>query len=232
MTDQKMFIVTGAAGNVGAALTALLTARGHRVAALDRTADALGARFGANESVLPVAVADLSDPAVARAAVERAATGLGRIDGVAATVGTFAMAPTAESTPELWERMLRINLFTVLNIFSAALPHLRAAGGGSLVAISAGAALRAGPGMAAYAASKSAVLRLVESMAEEAKGDRIRVNAVLPGTIDTPQNRAAMPDADPSAWATTTQVAEVLAFLLSDASSGVTGAALGVPGGG
>jgi NAD(P)-dependent dehydrogenase (short-subunit alcohol dehydrogenase family) len=230
MAEQKMFIVTGAAGNVGAALTTLLVARGHRVAALDRTAEALAARFGAEAAVLPVAVADLSDPAVARDAVARVVAAFGRIDGVAATVGTFATAPTAESTPELWERMLRINLFTVLNMFSAALPPLRAAGGGSLVAISAGAALRAGPGMAAYAASKSAVLRLVESMAEETKGDRVRVNAVLPGTIDTPQNRAAMPDADPSRWVTPTQVAEVLAFLLSDASSGVTGAALGVPG--
>jgi NAD(P)-dependent dehydrogenase (short-subunit alcohol dehydrogenase family) len=230
MTDQKMFIVTGAAGNVGAALTTLLTARGHRVAAMDRTAESLAAHFGANALVVPVPVADLSDPAVAQAAVAQAGAALGNIDGVAATVGTFAMAPTAESAPDLWERMLRINLYTVLNTFSAALPHLRAAGSGSLVAISAGAALRAGPGMAAYAASKSAVLRLVESMADEVKGERIRVNAVLPGTIDTPQNRAAMPDADPSRWVTPTQVAEVLAFLLSEASAGVTGAALGVPG--
>ncbi len=140
------------------------------------------------------------------------------------------MAPVAESAPDLWERMLRTNVLSVATVFSAALPHLRGAGGGSLVAIAAGAALRASAGMAAYAASKAGVLRLMESLAEEVKVDRIRVNAVLPGTIDTPQNRGAMPGADPSHWVTPTQVAEILAFLLSDAATGVTGQALGVPG--
>jgi NAD(P)-dependent dehydrogenase (short-subunit alcohol dehydrogenase family) len=230
MAAEKVFVVTGAAGNVGAALTALLTARGHRVAAIDRSHEGLTARHGESGAALKLAVTDLSDPAATRAAVAEVAAKLGRIDGVAATVGGFATGSVAESGPALWEQMLRINLLTVLNTFAAALPHLRSAGGGSLVAIAAGAALRAPGGMAAYAASKSAVLRLVESLAEEAKGDRIRVNAVLPGTIDTPQNRAAMPNADPRHWVTPTQVAEVLAFLLSDAASGITGAALGVPG--
>jgi NAD(P)-dependent dehydrogenase (short-subunit alcohol dehydrogenase family) len=230
MADAKVFIVTGAAGNVGAALTTLLTARGYLVAAIDRSAEALAARFGEAGAAVHLAVADIADPAAAQAAVAQVMATLGRLDGVAATVGTFAMAPVADSTPDLWERMLRVNLISTLTVFAAALPHLRVNGSGSLVAIAAGAALRAPAGMAAYSASKSAVLRLVESLAEEAKGDRIRVNAVLPGTIDTPQNRAAMPDADPRHWVTPAQVAEVLAFLLSDASSGVTGAALGVPG--
>jgi NAD(P)-dependent dehydrogenase (short-subunit alcohol dehydrogenase family) len=84
--------------------------------------------------------------------------------------------------------------------------------------------------MSAYAASKSAVLRLTESLADELKADNIRVNAVLPGTIDTPQNRAAMPDADPSRWVRPTEVAEAILFLLSNAASGVTGALLPVGG--
>lgn len=230
MSGDKVFLVTGAAGNVGAALCAVLAARGHRVAALDRSAEALAARFPAGSVALALPVADLADPAQAADAVAKTVAALGRLDGVAATVGTFAMAPVESSAPELWERMLRINLISTLTIFSAALPPLRAAGGGSLVAIAAGAALRAPGGMAAYAASKSAVLRLVESLAEEAKGERIRCNAVLPGTIDTPQNRAAMPDADPSRWVTPTQVAETLAFLLSDEAGGITGQALGIPG--
>jgi len=230
MAGQNVYVVTGAAGNVGAALTALLTARGHRVAAIDRSHAGLTARHGEAGAALRVAVSDLSDPAATQAAVAEIVAALGRIDGVAATVGGFAMAPLADSGPALWEQMLRINVLTTVNIFAAALPHLRASGGGSLVAISAGAALRAPGGMAAYAAAKSGVLRLVESLADEAKADRIRVNAVLPGTIDTPQNRAAMPEADPSRWVTPAQVAEVLAFLLSDAAAGITGAALGVPG--
>jgi len=230
MVDGKVVIVTGAAGNVGVALTKLLAARGARVAAVDRSVDALAARLGSLGEGLRLPVDDLSDPTQAAAAVDTVAQRLGRLDGVAATVGTFAMAPVAETTPELWERMLRMNVLSAATVFSAALPHLRAAGGGSLVAIAAGAALRAPGGMAAYAASKSAVLRLVEALSDEGKPDRIRVNAVLPGTIDTPQNRAAMPNADPAHWVTPAQVAEAMVFLLSNASSGVTGAALPVAG--
>jgi NAD(P)-dependent dehydrogenase (short-subunit alcohol dehydrogenase family) len=229
VTEAKTFIVTGAAGNVGAALTALLTSRGHRVAAMDRSAEKLSAQFGEAAALL-VPIGDIADPAAVTAAVKHVAEKLGRLDGVAATVGTFAMAPVEESAPDLWERMLRANVLSVATVFSAALPHLRAGGGGSLVATAAGAALRAPGRMAAYAASKAGVLRLMESLAEEVKADRIRVNAVLPGTIDTPQNRAAMPGADPSHWVTPTQVAEVMAFLLSEAAGGVTGQALGVPG--
>ncbi len=230
MADAKVVIVTGAAGNVGAALTRLLAARGVRVAAMDLSAETLASRLGPQGNILHLPVGDLSDPVQARAAIEATAQQLGRLDGVAATIGSFAMASVADSTPEFWEQMLRVNVITTALVFAAALPHLRVTGGGSLVAISAGAALRAPGGMAAYAASKSAVMRLVESLADEAKGDHIRVNAVLPSTIDTPQNRAAMPDTDPARWVTPTQVAEAIAFLLSDAASGVTGAALPVTG--
>ena len=84
--------------------------------------------------------------------------------------------------------------------------------------------------MSAYAASKSAVLRLSESLADELKGDGVRVNAILPSIIDTPQNRSAMPKADTTKWVTTEQIAEVVAFLLGDAASGVTGAAIPISG--
>jgi NAD(P)-dependent dehydrogenase (short-subunit alcohol dehydrogenase family) len=224
MTGTKVFVVTGAAGNVGAALTMLLSARGAKVAGVDRAQ----ARAGA--AAMALVADDLGDPAMAVAAVAKVAEELGRVDGVVTTVGGFAMGSLADSGPDLWERMYRINVITALNMFRAAIPHLRAAGGGSLVAIGAGAAVRAPAGMAAYAAAKSGVLRLVESAADEFRRERIRVNAVLPGTIDTPQNRAAMPDADPSLWTTPLEVAEVIAFLLSDAASGVTGAAIAVPG--
>jgi NAD(P)-dependent dehydrogenase (short-subunit alcohol dehydrogenase family) len=230
MSDEKVFVVTGAAGNVGATLTLLLIERGHRVVGVDRSAEALRARLGTSGAALLLPVADLSDAAENEAMVARVLAELGRLDGAAATVGMFAMAPLVESASDLWEQMLRVNVLTTLNLFRAALPPMRKAGGGSLVAIAAGAALRAPSGMAAYAAAKSAVLRLVESTADETRRERIRVNAVMPGTIDTPQNRAAMPDADPAHWVTTREVAEVIAFLLSDAASGVTGAALAVAG--
>ena len=107
---------------------------------------------------------------------------------------------------------------------------MRGAGRGSIVTIGAAAAARAGKSSAAYAAAKSAVLRLTESLADEFKGEGSRANCVLPGTIDTPSNRAAMPKADPSRWASPEEVAEVIAFLLSDAAAGITGAAVPVTG--
>ncbi len=210
MTETQVVIVTGAGGNLGRALCGLLAQRGWQVVAVGRDA-----------------AADLADPAQAEAVVAQAGA---RIDALAHTVGGFAMAKLAESGPALWERMLRANLLSTANVFRAVWPRMQAAGRGSLVAVSAGAALRTGAGIAAYGAAKAGVLRLVESAAEEGKAIGIRANAVLPSIIDTPQNRAAMPGADTSKWVTPLQVAEVIAFLLSEAASGITGAAIPVSG--
>lgn len=230
--EAPVLLVTGASGNVGSALLKVLAAQGARLVVVDRTKEALARLpegFGPGSPHLHVAAHDLAEPAACESAVAQAVAHYGRLDGLANTVGAFAMAPLADSGQALWDDMLRLNLFTTLHLFRAAAPVMRTAGG-SLVAVGAGAALRAPAGMAAYAASKAAVLRLVESLAAELKADHVRVNAVLPGTIDTPQNRAAMPGADPAAWVTPHEVAEAIAFLLSPEASGVTGSALAVPG--
>lgn len=226
MTDTPVMIVTGAAGNVGRATVAALGAQGVRVVASDRGTAASLAHPG--PEVLAVDGIDLGDPESCTRLVENAVARHGRLDGIAHTVGGFAMAPCAEGSAAFWEEMFRLNALTTLNLFRAALPAMPA--GGSLVAISAGAALRAGSQMGAYAAGKAAVLRLVEAFADELKGEGVRVNAVLPGTIDTPQNRAAMPGADPSAWVKPAEVAAAIAFLLSPAASGITGVGLPVTG--
>jgi NAD(P)-dependent dehydrogenase (short-subunit alcohol dehydrogenase family) len=112
----------------------------------------------------------------------------------------------------------------------AALPHLLARGAGRIVNIGANAATRAAAGMGPYAASKAAVARFTESLAEEMKDRGITVNAVLPSIIDTPQNRADMPDADFSRWVAPEAIAEVILFLVSDAAAAVTGALIPVTG--
>ena len=230
---DKAVIVTGAAGNVGGAVIRLLAERGARIAAVDALKEPLEHAVAALPGPgrhLALSGHDLLDPAACASIATRTVQAFGGIDGAVNTVGGFAMAPLAESGPDLWDRMFDMNLKSALNLYRAVLPEMVAAGHGSLVAIGAAAALRAPGEMAAYAASKSAVLRLTESLADEFKAVGVRVNAVLPGTIDTPQNRAAMPGADPALWVKPSEVAEAILFLLSDAATGVTGALLPVGG--
>jgi NAD(P)-dependent dehydrogenase (short-subunit alcohol dehydrogenase family) len=233
MATDDVVIVTGAGGNLGAAAVELLAARGSRLVAMDRTGSSLDRVLGHIESTerhLGVLGVDLGDPAACVALVEQALDRFGRIDGLVHTVGTFAMADIDLADPGHWQHLFAANLLTALNMCRAVVPAMRRVGRGSIVTIGAAGAARAGKGMAAYASSKSAVLRLTESVADELKGDGIRANCVLPSTIDTPQNRAAMPNADTSRWVTPAQIAEVIAFLLSDAGAAVNGAAVPVSG--
>ncbi|MCX7381730.1 MAG: SDR family NAD(P)-dependent oxidoreductase [Alphaproteobacteria bacterium] len=229
MLDGKTIIVTGAAGNLGRVTVAHLLAEGAKVTAFDRPGAMLDA-LPAHPRLAKVALADLADEAASSAAIAGVIGAHGGLHGVAHTVGGFAWAGLADSPAALWEQQFRLNVLTTLNVLRTAATHMRAHGGGSIVAVGAGAAQRAPAGMSAYAAAKSAVHRMVESFADELKGEGVRVNAVLPGTMDTAQNRTDMPDADPTKWTRTEEVAATIGFLLSDAGSGITGVLVPVPG--
>jgi NAD(P)-dependent dehydrogenase (short-subunit alcohol dehydrogenase family) len=219
----KTIVVTGAFGILGRATAALAAARGAKVAMLDIKLP----------STNPVADAralacDLTDVEQAATALGQVRQETGRIDALLNIAGGFVWQTIADGDVKAWDRMFTLNLKTALNATKAALPHLIEASG-AIVNIGANSALRAGAGMAAYAASKAAVHKLTESLAQELKG-RVRVNAVLPSILDTPQNRADMPKADPSLWVKPEDLAKVILFLASDDAREVTGALLPVTG--
>ncbi len=229
---DRTVLVTGAAGNLGRAVAAGALAAGANVALTDRSLDFLQARFAEDGRTALFETPDLSDDAAAGGLVARTVERFGRLDAAISTVGGFAFANVADDSRATWERMAMLNVYTALAVSRAALPALKAAGGGAIVLVGAAAGLRAPAGVAAYAASKSAVMRLAESLAEECRADGVRVNCVLPTTMDTPENRAAMPDADRSGWVSPESIADTMLFLASDAARAVTGALVPVSGAG
>lgn len=226
----RRLVITGGFGVLGRATAEAAVAKGARVALVDFAPEAPnGLKAALGEGAVLVGGADLSDPARAKAAIDEAASALGGIDALLNIAGGFVWQTLQDGDPANWERMFRLNLATCANASRSALPHLIASGSGRIVNIGANAALKAAAGMGAYTAAKAGVHKLTESLAEELKG-RVTVNAVLPSIIDTPQNRADMPDADPSTWVSPGDLATVLLFLASKEASAVTGALLPVTG--
>lgn len=230
---KKVIAIGGATGNLGAACVVAALGAGAKVAALGRSQSSLARAFPDapdNDALLLVDDVDLSDPVTASAAVTRIAEHFGRVDAVLNTVGGFAMAPVEECDPGDWEKLQAMNCGTALALTRAAIPALRTAGGGAIVHVGALAALNAPAKLGAYAASKAALHRLVEAAAAELRADGIRVNAVLPSTIDTPQNREAMPKADTSKWVSPAAIADAMLMLAGDHARAVTGALVPVTG--
>ena len=226
MFADRTVMLTGASGNLGRAVAAAFAERGASLVLIDRRA----AKEGDDEHRLFVA-ADLLDPASVEAAVEKAIGRFRRIDVLCNIAGGFRMgSPVHETSAEDWNFLLDLNARTVLNTARAVVPRMLAAGGGRIVNVGAYAAQKGAAQMGAYVASKSAVIRLTETMAAELRTRNINVNCVLPTIIDTPENRAAMPDADPRRWVAPRDLAEVIVFLASDAACAIHGAALPVTG--
>jgi NAD(P)-dependent dehydrogenase (short-subunit alcohol dehydrogenase family) len=213
-------IVTGATGGLGAAVVRVFLAHGWRVVATGRSESDLE-ELAAEEGVTPVA-ADLME--VAEVAEVAAVAGPG-LRAVVNLVGGFAAGGRVhEAAVEGFEHQLRLHLRPTYLMSAAAIPAMLAGGGGAIVCVSSRAALRPFPGAAGYVTAKAAVLGFVDALDADYRGDGIRVNAVLPSTIDTPANRRAMPRADTSAWVAPEAIAEVIAFLCSDAAAATSGA--------
>ena len=205
---MRTVVITGASGNLGRAVA--------NAFAKDKLV-LLDVKSGV----------DLLDPKSVQAAVSK----LDRIDVLCNIAGGFRMGtPVHETSDKDWNFLMDLNARTVLNMSRAVVPAMLKAGGGKIVNIGAFAAQKGAAQMGAYIASKSAVIRLTETMAAELREQNINVNCVLPTIIDTPENRAAMPKADPKRWVAPVDLAQVILFLASDAARAIHGAALPVSG--
>ncbi len=225
----KVVAVTGALGQLGMAVVRASLDAGAQVAMLDHSRPAAGTAVPSG--VFALGGLDLADAEAARQALGKVAERFGGLDALVNVAGTFRSETLEQGSLETWDLLYRVNLRSAVSASQAALPYLLKRGGGRIVNIAAlAAAAKSGAGIGAYAASKAGVLKLTESLAEELKDRGITVNAVLPSLIDTPANRAAMPTADFSRWVPAQAIADVIVFLLSDAASAVTGAAIPVPG--
>lgn len=229
MNAQTVFI-TGAAGHLGQAVAAAFRQRGARLVLADRQTDALRRAFGTADDLLLLPV-DLLDRNQVQAGVQAALARFGAIDACCHIAGGFRMGETVhETSAQTWDFLMDLNARTLVNVASAVVPAMCELRRGRIVTVGAAAAAKGVAQMGAYCASKSALIRLTEAMSAELKDQGINVNCVLPSIIDTPDNRQAMPDADFSRWVTPQALAEVIAFLASDAARAIHGAAIPVTG--
>jgi NAD(P)-dependent dehydrogenase (short-subunit alcohol dehydrogenase family) len=220
---ERSVVVTGGTGALGRAVVEAFLAAGDRVLVPwivreERDACAALWRDALRGGRVRLVEADVADAAGA-AEVARLAPDAGVL---VCGVGGFAGGAPVDATDlDVWDRMYRTNLRSAVATTRALVPAMRARGAGAIVLVASRAALERPPGLAAYSASKAGVLVLTETLQREVARDGIRVNAILPTTIDTPANRAAMPEADFSAWTPPARIADVILWLASDAAASV-----------
>lgn len=224
---NKVALITGANGGLGMAVTRAFLEAGAQVAGVSgkiRDSEFNHPKF----SAFPGEIASESARTICSAVLAK----FGRIDALVHLVGAFKGGKSvAETDDDTFRGMLDANLSAAFYIIRAVLPDMRARGSGRILAIGSRTAIEPAPMVGAYSASKAALVSLVRTVAIENKGTGITANVVLPGTMDTPANRAAMPNADPSKWVQPSQVASLLVHLASDQASQISGAAIPVLGG-
>ena len=229
--DNQTVLVTGAAGNLGRVVANAFAERGANLVLVDLRREHLERAFGAEDERRLLVPTNLLDQGQVDAAAQAAIRRFKRIDVLCNIAGGFrAGAPVHETTDETWNLLFDLNARTVLHAARAVVPRMLESGGGKIINVGAYAAQKGVAQMGAYVAAKSAVIRLTEAMAAELREKNINVNCVLPTVIDTPENRKAMPDADPRRWVAPEDLASTILFLASDGARAIHGAAVPVTG--
>jgi len=231
--EGKVTLITGAAGALGSAVVETFRGAGATLVLVDRHLERLRSRHEAlvSDDRVVMLEADLTRSEDVRAMVATACERLGGIDVLINVAGGFTMGPAFHEMPEeRWDQMLDMNARTTFLTCRAVIPSMLERGGGAIVNVAARAALEGKAKMAPYVVSKAAVVRLTESLAAEYRSRAINVNCILPGTIDTPQNREAMPKAKHETWVAPEALAEVILFLASEHARAVHGASIPVVG--
>lgn len=231
---RKVVLVTGPVGNLGSAIVQRFKKDDSSLILIDHHPDRLSERYPelqSSEANLLLPGVDLLDRAAVQDAVQQGINQFKRIDCLIHTVGGFTMGKTvAELSYQTLQKMFDLNLTTLLNITQAVIPHMVEAQSGKIVTVGARPSFAGKARMSAYSIAKTAVLRLTESLSAELKSSGINANCLIPGTIDTPENHQAMPDADTSRWVTPASLAKVIYFLCSPAADDIHGTAVPVYG--
>ncbi len=229
--EQSVVVVTGGAGALGQAVVAWFTKRDAKVAVLDYSDELLASAYPNPSSQHAYIACDLTDRESTAEAIGRVVREFGQINTLANIAGGFLMGESVhETSDKTWDFLFDLNTRSVLNTAAAVVPIMLSGGGGKVVNVAARAGYAGAAAMGAYTASKASVMRLTESMALELREQNINVNAVMPSLIDTPRNRADMPDADFSKWVAPADIAEVIGYLASNAAKAVHGACVPVDG--
>ncbi|MCH8622433.1 SDR family NAD(P)-dependent oxidoreductase [Undibacterium sp. TS12] len=234
-TKTETVMITGACGNLGRALARKFSQDGKNLILVDRHLYDLESTFGQDHEYKDqflLLAADLCNGDQVAKLLESALKKYQAIDVLCNAAGGFSMGYAVhETADEDWDFLFDINVRSMLQLVRAIVPGMIDRAGGKIINVSAYAALKGVAGMGAYCAAKDVLIRMTESMSAELRQHHINVNCVLPSILDTPQNRLAMPDADPGKWVSPDELANVIAFLASDAARAIHGAALPVVGG-
>ncbi len=230
--SERVVIVTGAAGNLGNAVARAFKSAGAKLTLVDRAADRLPRVYpdlADSPDYFFANSVDLTNADAVQTMVDKTLERFSQVDVLVNIAGGYrAGTPVHETPVETWDFMLNLNARSVFLTGRAIIPHMLKQEYGRIVSVGARVALHSRANMAAYSVSKSAVVRLTESMAAELQGTGIHVNCILPGTIDSPANRQAMPNADYSRWTKPEAIAEVILFLASESACSLSGAAIPV----